>query len=142
MQMFDIDFDHGMFLEYVNELHEHLFGDGVTFEDLIDDMDNHHQKHHLVTLHLLKDREIFHGYYDRKHELGLDSVFNIIICALTEDTAGDKIKEHLVSYLSITPEMKTSEAKNYDIKVFMKNLKSFMLYARKKKGVFNQAMQE
>ncbi|MFC0212102.1 hypothetical protein ACFFK0_06475 [Paenibacillus chartarius] len=142
MQMFDIEFDHELFLNYTQELHKHLFGDGVTFEDLIRDIDNHHQKHHLVTLHLLKDKETFHSYYDRKHELGLDSVLNIIICALTEDTAGDKIKEHLVSCLSITPEMKTSEAKSNDRKLLMKNLKSFMMYARKKRGVFDQAIQE
>jgi hypothetical protein len=132
---FDIDFDHDMFLKYTQELHEHLFG-SLAFEDLLIDVHDHHQKHHLVTLHLLKDKETFHRYYNRRKELGIESIFNIIIGTLTEDVEGDKIKEHLVSFLEISPEMKTEEASGYDKKVFMKNLKSFMMYAKKKKGVF------
>ncbi|NOU53727.1 hypothetical protein HN020_02775 [Brevibacillus borstelensis] len=139
--MFDIDFDHGMFLEYVKELHEHLF-ESFEFEDLLVNVHNHHQKHHLVTLHLLKDKETFHRYYSKKDELGISSIFDIIVGTLTENVAGDKIKEHLVSNLELTPEMKASDAADYDKKVLMKNLKSFMMYARKKKGVFDQAMQE
>lgn len=135
MKLFDIDFDHELFLVYVQELHEYLFGD-QPFEDLIDGIDDHHQKHHIVSLHLVKDKELFHRYYAMRSELGLESMFNIIIGMLTTDTAGDKIKEHLTAFLEISPEMKTGDAKGYDMRVFDKNLKSFMMYARKRKGVF------
>ncbi|MCM3470170.1 hypothetical protein [Brevibacillus borstelensis] len=137
MQGFDIDFDHDMFLEYVNELHEHLFG-SLAFEELFDGVHNHHQKHHLVTLHLLKDKETFRRYYTKKEVLGISSIFDIIIGTLTENVAGDKIKEHLVAHLELTPQLKTTDAADYDKKVLMKNLKSFMMYSRKRKGVFNQ----
>ncbi|CAM5779235.1 hypothetical protein [Brevibacillus borstelensis] len=137
MRLFDIDFDHAMFLEYVNELHEHLFG-SLVFEELLDGVHIHHQKHHLVTLHLLKDKEMFHRYYSKKDELDISSIFDIIIGTLTENVAGDKIKEHLVAHLELTPQMKTRNVTDYDKKVLMKNLKSFMMYSRKRKGVFNQ----
>ncbi|ADO59934.1 hypothetical protein [Paenibacillus polymyxa] len=134
--LFDIDFDHTLFLEYVEELHRHLFG-SASFEDLMIDINQHHQKHHLVTLHLIKARSLFYHCYNEREKLGLSPIFDIIIGALTENTCGDKIKEHFVDFLSLTPEMARSAASSYEKKVFMKNLKSFMMYARKKKGLFH-----
>lgn len=135
MKLFDIDFDHELFLVYIQELHQHLFGN-LPFEELIDGIDDHHQKHHMVSLHLVKDKELFHRYYAMRNELGLESMFNIIIGMLTKETEGNKTKEHLTAYLSISPGMKTGDAKEYDMRVLDKNLKSFMMYAKKKKGVF------
>lgn len=137
MVLFDIDFDHEMFLVYVQELHRHLF-DEASLETLLDNVHDHHQKHHMVTLHLLKDKGTFYNYFDRKEELGIASIFNIMIGALTENVQGDKIKEHLVSYLDLSPAMMTSEPSEYDKKVLMKNLNSFMMYAKKRKGVFGK----
>lgn len=135
MVMFDIDFDHDLFLVYIEELHNHLF-DETPLTELFSDVHNHHQKHHMVTLHLLKDKETFDSYYQRREELGIASIFDILIGALTENTEGDKIKEHLVKLLSLSPAMISSEPSGYDKKVLMKNLKSFMAYARKRKGVY------
>ncbi|MBP1309190.1 hypothetical protein JOD82_002210 [Paenibacillus sp. 1182] len=137
--LFDIDFDHTLFLEYVEELQRHLFG-SASFDDLMTDINQHHQKHHLVTLHLIKDRAFFYHCYNEREKLGLSSIFDIVIGALTENTYGDKIKEHFVTFLSLTPEMARSDASSYEKKVFMKNLKSFMMYARKKKGLFDNKL--
>ncbi|MFF2531242.1 hypothetical protein ACFVS2_20280 [Brevibacillus sp. NPDC058079] len=135
--MFDIEFDHELFLSYIEELHTHLF-ETQTLEDLVAGVHEHHQKHHMVTLHVLKDKKTFRYYYNKKDELNITSLFNIIIGTLTENVTGDKIKEHLVSFLELSPEMMTEEPSDYEKKVLMKNLKSFMMYARKRKGVFDR----
>jgi hypothetical protein len=134
---FDIDFDQEMFKTYIDELQKHLFGT-LSFEELLINVEDHHQKLHLVTLNLLKDKETFYHYYKKKDDLGISWIFDIIIGSLTVNVAGDKIKEHLTSFLELSPEMKTAETSSYEEKVVMKNLKSFMMYARKRKGVFNQ----
>ena len=137
MGMFDIDFDQELFIEYIEKLHEHLV-ENSTFDELVEGMNDHHQKHHLVTLHLLKDKNTFYHYFNHKEQFQLTSVFDILIGALTESVTGDKIKEHFISYLNLSPVMITSQPSVYDKKVLMKNLKSFMAYSRKRKGVYDR----
>ncbi|MBP2002425.1 hypothetical protein J2Z69_003498 [Paenibacillus shirakamiensis] len=79
-----------------------------------------------MALYLLKDTSTFRYYYRRKLELGLDDVFNVIICSLYYEKEKSQLKQELIRSLKLTQNLVTEEVALFQIKQFNRDLHALL----------------
>jgi hypothetical protein len=126
--------DQEMFNQYIDELQKHLFN-GMTIEEIIEEAKHdHHQARRLMNLYILKDKETFHDFYERREELGIQSIFDQVISALFHQTEKRPVKKEITELLGIRERMIVMRVDGYGIKEFDKDLLTFGMYWRKRAG--------
>ncbi|MFF2531240.1 hypothetical protein ACFVS2_20270 [Brevibacillus sp. NPDC058079] len=119
-----------LFNQYIDKMRNNLFMD-TTLEDLFGSIASNHRVKRFVALYLLKDKETFHGYFMKRHEFGLEGVFNQTISALYFESEKLVIKNMFISELSISKAMMSSPATIVEAKETTKDLQAFVWYATK-----------
>jgi hypothetical protein len=125
-----MNLNQGLFRQYVEELQKHLFAD-MTLDDIINGLQESHRKRRFVAMYLLKDRDTFTSFLSKRHELGIDAVFNQIITTLLNKADSYPFIADWIELLDIKKDMVTKEPSSYEIREMMKDLKSFIFYCTK-----------
>ncbi|WCK57324.1 hypothetical protein PP175_29480 (plasmid) [Aneurinibacillus sp. Ricciae_BoGa-3] len=123
-------FNQEVYRQYIHELRTHLFGD-MPFEQLIKNIANSHRKRRFVAMYLLQDKTLFHTYYDKRKELGLETMFNQILSTLFYQKEEHPIKQEIISFLDAELSMIKGSVSPFQIKEMMKDINSFILYQNK-----------
>jgi hypothetical protein len=126
--------DQELFNQYIAELQKHLFN-GMTIEEIIEEAKHdHHQARRLMNLYILKDKETFHDFYERREELGIQSIFDQVISALFYQTEKRPVKQEITNLLGIREDMIDTRMQGYPLKEFNKDLLTYGMYWRKRAG--------
>lgn len=133
--------DQDFFNQYLDELQKHLFGDMSVPEIIELAKRDHHQARRQMNLHILRSREVFNDFYERKEELGIQFVDHTI-SALFHETEKRPVKLEIIELLGIEQGMIKNKVEGYGLKEFDKDLLSFIFYRRKREGTVGEMVQE
>lgn len=118
--------------DYLLELRHHLFAD-ASVEEIMRNIHKSHRSKRFIALYLAKDKKTFDHYYEKRKELGLESIFNQLISALLHETDKNLMRKFKVKELGINKEMISFPCSNHERDQIRKDFNSIMLYLFKKK---------
>lgn len=137
-----LKWDEDFFNQYMDDLQMHLFG-GMSLAEIIDlAKRDHHRARRLLNLHILRNRVVFHDFYKRREELGIQSIFDQGISALFHEMERSPVKHEIVKVLGIEESMIESKVGKYELKEFQKDLLAYGMYWRKRKGDLSNLIQK
>ncbi|WCF11510.1 hypothetical protein NDS46_31630 (plasmid) [Paenibacillus thiaminolyticus] len=123
-------FDYNLFAEYLDHLQKHLFGE-LSFEEILNNIENNHRKIRFVSMYILKDKELFYELFKKRKERGLEDIFNSVIGTLLCESDNPEFKTVFIRNLNLCSGMLSEEVSEFKRKVVMKDLQAFMLWAWK-----------
>lgn len=118
----------------MDDLQKYLFAEMNLSEIIQLAKKDHHRARRLLNLHIIRDREVFHDFYKRREELGIQAVFDQVISALFHEADRRSIKQEIIGLLGIEKSMIVSKVEGYGLKEFDKDLLTYGMYWRKRKG--------
>ena len=134
-------FDQAFFNNYLHNLQNHLFPD-KSIDEIVDKVNNDYRPRRFVAIYVLKDKETFHHYYQRRKELNIELLFNTVISALFHQRDKKIVKQELIDLLCINEEMAGEKIEGFAVREFDKDLNVFIFQFRKQTGEIFEMFKE
>jgi hypothetical protein len=119
-----------IFTEYISKLREHLFND-TPLQTIIQEVGNNHRSYRFISIYVLLNKKIFVELYAKRSELGIEDNFNAVIHTFIEEANNSELVKHFIERLGISEKMRSGIVSDYAKKVVVKDLKSYIMWARK-----------
>ncbi|MFI8715171.1 hypothetical protein [Brevibacillus brevis] len=126
--------DQELFITYLAELRKHLFAK-LTIEEIIELAKREHLRaRRFINLYIIQDKATFHNYYLKRAELEIQCILDQVISALLHENWNMSMKKEIVDLLGIKQDMIVNQVVGYQTREFEKDLLTYIMYWRKRKG--------
>ncbi|MFP3391780.1 hypothetical protein [Brevibacillus sp. SIMBA_040] len=126
--------DQELFITYLTELRKHLFAK-LTIEEILElAKHEHHRARRFMNLYIIQDKATFHNYYLKRAELEIQFILDQVISALLHENWNMSVKKEIIDLLGIKQDMIVNQVVGYQAREFEKDLLTYIMYWRKRKG--------